>query len=141
MGNTKPDHWYEQSGVVPYRAADGRIEVLLITSLRKGNWIIPKGIIEDDHSAEESAVKEALEEAGVEGQVIGGELGRYEVSKWGGVCRVRVFAMRVEEQLDDWPEANVRQRKWMTLDEAAEVVKNRNLARIIRALSETSAPA
>jgi phosphohistidine phosphatase len=140
MANTKPDHWYDQSGVVPFRVMDGRVEVLLITSVRKGNWIVPKGIIEDGHSAEESALKEALEEAGIEGHITGEELGRYEQTKWGGICRVRVFAMRVEKQLDDWPEANVRQRQWMSLDEAAEAVKNRDLARSIRTLSETNMP-
>ena len=135
MGNTKPDHWYEQSGVVPYRVRDGLLEVLLITSLRKGNWIVPKGIVEDDLSPEDSAAKEALEEAGVEGRV-GEKLGAYEQAKWGGTCRVRIFTMRVDKVLDDWPEANVRQRKWMMSDKAAEAVANRDLARLIERLSD-----
>ena len=135
MANTKPDNWYEQSGVVPYRITGGEIEVLLITSMGKRNWIVPKGIIEDDHSPQESAAKEALEEAGVEGEVTIGELGQYQVSKWGGICNIRVFAMQVENQLDQWPESNVRKRKWLPLDEAIDRVKNRDLGQIIAKLA------
>jgi len=134
MGHSKPDHWYEQSGVVPYREMGGEVEVLLITSLRKSNWIVPKGIVEDNLSAEDSAMKEAFEEAGVEGQIVGNELGRYEVAKWGGICRVCIFAMCVTRQFDDWAEANVRQRQWMPVDEAVAAVKSRDLAEIIAAL-------
>ena len=59
---------FKQSAVVPYRLVKNEIEVLLITT-RKGRWIIPKGIIEPELSAAESAAKEALEEAGVKGEV------------------------------------------------------------------------
>ena len=47
-----------QSGVIPYRWRDGRLEVLLITSMRSGDWIVPKGLIEPDMTAHDSAAKE-----------------------------------------------------------------------------------
>ena len=37
---------FDQSGVIPYRKKDGKTEVLLVTSIRKKNWIVPKGFIE-----------------------------------------------------------------------------------------------
>ena len=80
---------YEQSGVVPYRWLEGRLEVLLITSLRRGRWIIPKGIVEPDMTPAESAAMEAFEEAGVKGRVGTEPIGEYTVNKWGGVCGVR----------------------------------------------------
>jgi len=42
---------------------DGKI--VLISSSRKDDWILPKGGWEDDESLEQSAVREAYEEAGV----------------------------------------------------------------------------
>lgn len=135
MTNTKPDSWYEQSGVVPYRLRSGQrsgqLEVLLITSVKKGNWIVPKGIVEEGFSPAESAMKEALEEAGVVGHIVGEALGSYEQNKWGGTCRVELFAMHVDKELENWPEANVRKRQWVTIDGALEAVANRKLASVI----------
>ncbi|MCG8583187.1 MAG: NUDIX hydrolase [Pirellulales bacterium] len=136
MAKTKPASWYEQSGVVPYRTIDVETEVLLITSVKKGNWIVPKGIVEPGYSPAESAIKEALEEGGVVGQVVGSSLGAYEQEKWGGVCRVHMFAMTVHEQLDHWPEAHVRQRQWLPIEEAAEAVAKAELGAMIRKLAD-----
>ena len=136
MGNKKPDHWYEQSGVVPFRRLGGRLEVLLITSLKKGNWIVPKGIVEESFSPSESALKEALEEAGVIGRTVGDALGIYELDKWGGTCRVQLFAMRVDKQLEHWPEENVRERQWMPLHDAVRAVANREVGELIARLED-----
>ncbi len=59
---------YHQSGVVPFRKkGKKKIEIFLITSVKKQRWIIPKGYVEFNLSAFESAKKEAIEEAGVLG--------------------------------------------------------------------------
>lgn len=42
---------------------DGR--VVLIRSVKRDDWILPKGGWESDETAEEAAVREAYEEAGV----------------------------------------------------------------------------
>jgi diphosphoinositol-polyphosphate diphosphatase len=42
---------------------DGK--VVLVSSARKQSYILPKGGWEDDETAEQSAVREAYEEAGV----------------------------------------------------------------------------
>jgi 8-oxo-dGTP pyrophosphatase MutT (NUDIX family) len=55
--------------VIPYRIRDGKIEVMLITSSTRKRWIIPKGMIEPDMTPQDSAAKEAWEEAGIIGQV------------------------------------------------------------------------
>lgn len=136
MPRTKPESWYQQSGVVPYRTIDVQVEVLLITSTKKGNWIVPKGIVEDGFSPAESALKEALEEAGVVGRVVGDTLGAYDHDKWGGTCNVHMFAMAVDKQLEHWPEAHVRQRQWLPIDEAAEAVAKRALATMITRLAD-----
>src|SRR5690349_4267028 len=72
---TRPPWFYKQAGMIPYRRTDTGLEILLITSKRRGNWIVPKGIIDPGETAIQSACKEAYEEAGVKGaadpQIIG----------------------------------------------------------------------
>lgn len=127
---TKPDGYYEQSAVIPYRLRDGRLEVLLITSRKRKRWVLPKGVREPDLSAAESAAKEALEEAGIGGRVSAEAVGRYAYRKWGGTCRVEVFAMEVESVLDRWAE-DFREREWLTPEEAARRVDEPALQRLL----------
>jgi 8-oxo-dGTP pyrophosphatase MutT (NUDIX family) len=124
---------YAQSAVIPFKRDGEEILVLLITSRRSGRWVLPKGVIETNMSPAASAAKEALEEAGVIGEVDERvSLGTYTYEKWGGTCSVEVFGMRVTEELTDWPEAHTRIRRWMTIDEAKRKVKEADLQAILR---------
>ena len=127
---TRPDYYYTQSAVVPYRVRDGRVEILLITSRRSKRWIVPKGIVEADLTPQESAAKEAWEEAGVSGEVDATPLGVYRYEKWGDVCHVTVYALRVEEELAAWPE-DFRTREWVSAKEAAKRVREAELKALI----------
>jgi phosphohistidine phosphatase len=131
---TRPSWFYVQSAVVPYRVAGDAIEVLLITSRGGKRWAIPKGVVERGMTAAASAAQEAYEEAGVRGDVGDVPLGSYEYEKWGGTCAVEVYAMHVREVLDDWPEPH-RQRRWLSLDEAASTVETDDLRRMFTALA------
>jgi len=129
---------YDQSAVIPFRFRKKKIEILLITSLNSGKWIFPKGIIEEDLTAQESAVKEALEEAGVEGEVLDVLIGEYSYNKWGGTCHVRVFPLRVEKVYDQWMESDERERRWASLDKAQKLVSKQDLKTLIKKFSELS---
>jgi phosphohistidine phosphatase len=129
----KPDNFYYQSAVIPYRIVEGKIQVLMITSRRKKRWIIPKGIIEPELSAADSAAKEAFEEAGLEGQVSTSPIGTYEYEKWGNICRVQVFVMHVKKVWDEWEE-NSRAREWVSLETAIKRVQETRLKQILRGL-------
>lgn len=126
----KPDYWYKQSAVIPYRKRDGKTKILLITSRSKNKWIIPKGIIEPELSPQKSAAKEALEEAGVVGKVDAGIIATYKYKKWGGICEVQVYAMRVNEILNEWEE-DFRNRKWIDPNNFEKFVKNNNLIKVL----------
>ena len=67
-------------------------------------------------------MKEAQEEAGVEGELVGDPEGTYEYRKWGRRLKVAVYAMRVVRVLDRWPKAEVRDRGWFELEEASQVL-------------------
>ena len=109
---------YRQSAVIPYRRGPSGLEVLLVTSRKGTRWVLPKGVVEPDLSPAVSAAKEALEEARVRGAIDDEPLGTYQYRKWGGTCTVQVFAMEVEEEVADWPEAGLRRRAWLTVDDA-----------------------
>ena len=122
---------FNQSGVIPYRRNSKGIEILLITTVKKKKWIIPKGYIEFNLTAFESAKKEAYEEAGIIGTNETVELGYFENQKSIGVCHTKIFALEVIKELDNYPEKNIRKRKWFDIKEASESVSIPDVAKMI----------
>lgn len=131
---TQPEYYYSQSAVIPFKITNDEIEVLLVTSRKKKRWIFPKGIIEEGLSPQESAAKEALEEAGILGEVYNVSIGKYNYKKWGGKCKVLVYAMKVSTILGRWVEESMRDRKWMTIEEASELLKEKKIKKILKSL-------
>ncbi len=125
---------FNQSGVIPYRKTNDGFEVLLITSIKKKKWVIPKGYIEFNLTPFESAKKEAIEEAGILGTNETIELGAFENHKSIGICHVKVFAMEVIKVLDDYPEKDKRKRKWFKLKDAAAAVQVAAISNMILSL-------
>jgi 8-oxo-dGTP pyrophosphatase MutT (NUDIX family) len=131
---------FDQSAVIPYRRKNGELQILLITSIRKKRWIIPKGFIEFNLSAFESAKKEAYEEAGVIGTNETIELGSMKVKKYGGDVLIKVYSMEVTEEHEDYAEKNLRKRKWFTSEEAIKKVENKEIADMIKKFSMSFKP-
>jgi 8-oxo-dGTP pyrophosphatase MutT (NUDIX family) len=125
---------FDQSGVIPYRRKNGKLEVLLVTSIKKGNWIIPKGFIEYHLSPFQSAKKEAFEEAGLKGGNGTKILGSYKVKKNGSELLTKIYSMKVTRVFKDYPEKNLRKRKWFSISDAAKKVEIDEVARMIRKL-------
>lgn len=141
MEETKElENEFNQSCVIPYRINQGELEVLLITSIRKKKWIFPKGFIEFNFSAFESAKKEAFEEAGVIGENETVELGSFKLQKKNGKSLIRVFSMEVSEELQDYPEKNLRKRKWFNLNDASEKITLTDLKPFLTKLEEKIKP-
>ena len=132
----RPAYYYTQSGVVPYRWREGRLEVMVIGSSKRGHPVLPKGIQDPGLTARASAAKEAQEEAGVEGVVGDDALGAYQQDKWGGTCTVTMYPMRVTRVLPDaeWEERH-RQRHWRPPEEAAAALREPALAPMVLALA------
>ncbi|TVU40002.1 hypothetical protein EJB05_13447 [Eragrostis curvula] len=103
------------------------VEVLMINSQSGPGLLFPKGGWENDETVEEAAAREAIEEAGVRGELVQ-LLGFYDFKSKKhqdefspeGMCRAAVFALHVKEELTSWPEQSTRQRRWLTVSEAAE---------------------
>ncbi|KAG4911730.1 hypothetical protein JHK82_052332 [Glycine max] len=90
---------------------------------RQGGW-------ENDETVEEAAVREAIEEAGVRGDLMvtwfQDFLGNYEFRSKTlqdecspeGLCKAAMFALFVKEELESWPEQSTRKRSWLAVSEA-----------------------
>ena len=62
----------EQAGAIVVRPGKTEPRILLVTARRNpANWIFPKGHVEPGERLPDAAAREALEEAGVEGKVVG----------------------------------------------------------------------
>ena len=128
----------QQIAALPYRFDPaGNVEVMLITSRSdKRHWLPPKGNLIEGYAWHEAAAQEAFEEAGIIGEIEVQPLGDYAAVKWrtnGLVHRltITIFLMRVERCADDWPEKGKRVQLWFEPADAAKVVREPELARMI----------
>ena len=132
MSSEKPTR---QAAALPYRKGKRGLKVLLVTSLETRRWVLPKGNLGENSSERDSAVQEAYEEAGIEGDVARTSIGTYDYEKaeqkGGGLRRVSVFPMAVSRVLRNWPEKSRRRRKWMTIDDAISVVEEAELKKLM----------
>ena len=110
----------EQAGVIPFRRKRGVVEICLIRTIGQKKWKIPKGFVDPGESVEEAALKEAWEEAGLRGRLVGGSIGSYEYEKWDLDLTVEVYLMEVTGEEDVWDESEFREREWARLDDAFE---------------------
>ncbi len=84
-----------------------------------------------------SALQEAFEEAGVDGDVDEIPIGKFEVEKkWGGICTITVYSMKVTKIYDHWMEDDFRTRRWMSPAEAIENAHKKDTKDIIRRFVE-----
>ena len=121
-----------QAAAVPFRITSaGACEVLLIRRRPRGDWGIPKGMIDPGHTAPEAAAIEAFEEAGIEGELLPKTLGAFEYVKLGKTCRVDVFGLRVTRVHDHYDEERLRERGWFPLAHALRLVKRPGVAELI----------
>ncbi|HEV2575305.1 NUDIX hydrolase [Methylocella sp. CPCC 101449] len=125
-----------QFAALPYRLDNG-LEVMLVSSLDSGRWIIPKGWPMDGLTGYETAAREAFEEAGLIGNIASKSIGQFHYQKrrkngavW--LCRVEVFPMEVTQQRKKWPEKHDRSTKWFSVEQAAELVREDELAEVMR---------
>uniref|UniRef100_A0A0E0KQ14 Nudix hydrolase domain-containing protein n=1 Tax=Oryza punctata TaxID=4537 RepID=A0A0E0KQ14_ORYPU len=113
------------AGCVPYRVVGGELEVLMVSTPNRADLVFPKGGWEDDEDVYEAACREAMEEAGVKGNINRVSLGMWvmrskssqsggETSPRGGACKGYMFALEVTEELDRWPEQDTHGRRWLS---------------------------
>lgn len=110
---------------------------MLVTSRESKRWVLPKGNLIAGLTPHAAAAHEAEEEAGVQGLACPTALGtyRYRKTKKSGaslMVEVDVFPIMITNELDEWEEQMARERRWFTLDAAANAVDEPDLQVLIR---------
>jgi len=127
-----------QVAALPWRRTEAGLEIMLVTSRETRRWVTPKGGRMVGKTDPEAAAIEALEEAGIEGEISHEPLGTFRYLKvlkrraprW---CVVAVYALEVQVQHDDWHERGQRERAWVSRDEAVRRVDEPDLKALIAA--------
>ena len=122
---------YEQAAAIPVRLVAQKIQILLVQTRSGNKWTIPKGIIDPGFTAQETALAEAYEEAGLKGELHPAIFGTFSYAKWQGTCKVQVYLMKVDEELSHWPERYFRDRKWINIEQSDQMLKYPALSELI----------
>ncbi len=125
-----------QHGALCWRLHRATVQVLLVSSRGTGRWIIPKGWPIAGLGPHQTALREAWEEAGVQGHADELCLGLYPYLKAIGTdrmipCLVSVYPVRVTRLRDRFPERKERLRKWFTPQKAAAKVDEPELRTLL----------
>lgn len=133
-----PDATRTQYGALCWRMQRGSVQVLLVSSRDTGRWIIPKGWPMKGLAPQEAALREAWEEAGVQGTANPLCLGLYPYQKVLSPdraipCMVSVYAVKVSRLRARFPERKERRRKWFSAQKAAGKVEEPALGALLAA--------
>ncbi len=115
------------------RQDDEGQKILLITSRETKRWVLPKGWPMPNIEDPQAALQEAWEEAGIsEGNLTEDQVGTYEYTKVLGSglplpVIVHIYRVDVTDIVDKFPESHERKRKWVTPEQAADMVNETSL--------------
>lgn len=106
---------FKQAGAIVVRAGKNGPRILLVTARRNpDNWIFPKGHVESGETLRAAAVREAREEAGVEGKVVC-PAGRMSFEFGDNTYQISYFVVRTE---DPGKEREGRRLRWLKYKQA-----------------------
>jgi 8-oxo-dGTP pyrophosphatase MutT (NUDIX family) len=134
-----------QYAALPYRLHGRQIQIMLITSRRTRRWIIPKGWPMDGLKPQDAAAQEAVEEAGIVGQIADAPIGSYRYLKrlkreQAQAIQVIVFPFRVEDHVPAFKEQGQRAFAWFRYQDAASRIAEPSLQRLIREFGLAHSP-
>jgi 8-oxo-dGTP diphosphatase len=119
-------------------AAGGGIETAVVHRPKYDDWSLPKGKLDDGEHALTAAVREAVEETGLD--VVAGRRSvrtEYEVPE--GTKRVDYWLMRVAGG-EFVPNSEVDELRWLSLDDAAALVDHDADRAVLADLARTEVP-
>lgn len=117
-----------EAGAVVIQHVNGTVHLLLVRSSDGRAWLFPKGHIEVGESAEQAALRETREEAGVDGR-IGARLGTSDYARKGKQITVEFFLV---EYLGAVESVEKRDQRWCSCEEALDLLSFDNLKAIAR---------
>lgn len=126
-----------QVAALCYRKSEDGIDVLLVQSNGRKQWILPKGWPKKNRTAAQTAAAEAFEEAGATGIISESPIGSYRYTKTLGSgveiqCLADAYSLEVLETANDFPESKHRRREWFAAEKAAEMVSAPELSDLLQ---------
>ncbi|MGM4986152.1 NUDIX hydrolase [Rhizobium sp. 11_C7_N12_5] len=124
----------QQAAVICFRIKGrGKLQVMLVGSLRNGRWGLPKGHLEAGEQSFAAAGREAFEEAGVSGELSKEVFGTYSYSKDSTGLRyhVSVHILRLVSRAKDFPESGMTKTQWFSIGRAINLVAQPGLKIIL----------
>ncbi len=129
-------------GAIPFDVNGDEIAILFITSQTRGRWIFPKGTLENGENHHDGVKREAYEEAGIKGDVLDNFPITIPITKKtsNGVIKVPVtyYPLLVNQQLEEWPERERRQRHWALLRDASKTTDRGDFLHLINQFEQLS---
>jgi 8-oxo-dGTP pyrophosphatase MutT (NUDIX family) len=134
------DKTLTQVAALPYFTLGTGIEILLVTSRRRGRWILPRGWPAEGKPFAWAAAREAKQEAGAIGRIAATSIGDYGYQKrmdqgYRVPCRVFVYPLQVTHQRLDWREKGQRDQRWSDPMTAAALIRQKGLAEFLTDLA------
>lgn len=120
----------DQAGGVVFRVRGGRPQVLVVSSRRSpGQWIFPKGLIEDGETSKATAIRETQEEAGVDGRALARLRPRIEFEVGDVLVRVQYYLLVATS---DVASSEGRAKRWLEPRAALDIVAHDGLKTVLR---------
>jgi len=122
---SKGDFHFTHAGGIVWKMIDARPNFLLVTAkANAAHWVFPKGHIEKGERAEDAAVREVAEEAGVNA-AIREALGTQRYQADNKLVRVKYYIMDYRGDAPS-PSTEMRQKRWCPFAEAHDLLTFEN---------------
>lgn len=119
---------YESScGAVVCRKENGIVKYLLIRNKRSAHWGFPKGHVEPGETNEETAVREVLEETGLNIRIVPGFVKKSEYTIQGKIEKsVSIFLAETDEVNYKLQEEEIEECGWYSFENALRTLNYEN---------------
>lgn len=120
--------FYESScGAVVFRKENGNIKFLLIRNRRSAHWGFPKGHIEPGETKEETAIREVLEETGLNVRILPDFVKHSEYTIQGKIEKSVSIFLAETDQIDySLQEEEIEECGWFSFDESIKILNYEN---------------
>lgn len=125
---------YEKScGAVVFRRQGTHLRFLVIKNVKGKNWGFPKGHVEFGESERETALREIMEETGLQVRLFDGFRCSIQYSIWGRASKQVVFFLaETQEENVVMQESEIERYAWLSFNEALGIFRFENDRRVLR---------
>lgn len=124
------------AGGVVYRGAGAAVEVLICKDAGYHRWVLPKGLVNKGETYEQTAIREAREEVGVETRLVGplGDPERYVYTARGVRVfkQVHYFLLEYVGGSEADHDHEMEAVQWLPIDEAIETLAYKGAKDVVR---------